>query len=178
MVGVLAPVYGAFGYFHYDYIKKGANLTCSILVDMLLRMLELGAQFGREHTLNIQADNATDNKNYHLLALLCFLVEQRAFKAINLNFLMVGHTHEDVDQMFKCFSSKLRKNDAITMDELQNLYLESYHSNKDKVLSNSCRNPRAYMVKRTFNYKKWTSTFTSTLKGITQPHCFNIEVSI
>ena len=35
-----------------------------------------------------------------ILGLLCLLVEKGIFKKIKLSFLMVGHTHEDIDQCF------------------------------------------------------------------------------
>ena len=35
---------------------------------------------------------------------LCHLVEEKVFDKIKLSFLMVGHTHEDVDQMFSRYS--------------------------------------------------------------------------
>ena len=37
---------------------------------------------------------------------------------IKLSFLVVGHTHEDIDQMFSCFSRHLSKKDARTLPEL------------------------------------------------------------
>ena len=35
---------------------------------------------------------------------------------IELGFLMVGHTHEDVDQTFSCLSRYLKKNSAVTLE--------------------------------------------------------------
>ena len=34
---------------------------------------------------------------------------------IELGFLMVGHTHEDIDQTFSCLSRKLHENAALSM---------------------------------------------------------------
>jgi len=33
-----------------------------------------------------------------------------------MGFLMVGHTHEDIDQSFSCLSRHLQKNDALTSE--------------------------------------------------------------
>jgi len=35
---------------------------------------------------------------------------------IEVGFLMVGHTHEDIDQRFSCFSRYLHKHSAVTME--------------------------------------------------------------
>jgi len=35
---------------------------------------------------------------------------------IEMGFLMVGHTHEDIDQSFSCLSRHLQKNDALTSE--------------------------------------------------------------
>ena len=58
-----------------------------------------------EH-LVVQADNAvTWAKNKLVLIALAVLVSRRKFSTAVLNFLMVGHTHEDVDQLFGVLSS-------------------------------------------------------------------------
>ena len=40
------------------------------------------------------------------------------FLQIKACYLMVGHTHEDIDQMFSCISRRLLKNNARTLLEL------------------------------------------------------------
>ncbi|KAL3684435.1 hypothetical protein R1sor_002457 [Riccia sorocarpa] len=49
----------------------------------------------------LQMDNsAKDNKNIHVLAFCSELVIRGVFETVEVNFLMVGHTHEDVDALF------------------------------------------------------------------------------
>ena len=38
------------------------------------------------------------------------------YAQIEAGFLMVGHTHDDIDQRFSCFSRYLKKHSAITME--------------------------------------------------------------
>ena len=38
------------------------------------------------------------------------------FPQVEFNFLPVGHTHEDVDQLFSRIAEKLRHNDVYTLD--------------------------------------------------------------
>jgi hypothetical protein len=41
-----------------------------------------------------------DNKNRYLLALLSLLTAREMFKEVKLGFLIVGHTHEDINSCF------------------------------------------------------------------------------
>jgi hypothetical protein len=50
--------------------------------------------------LYLQSDNASDNKNYTMLFLCGWLVTQGVVDEVELAMLLVGHTHEDIDQMF------------------------------------------------------------------------------
>ena len=45
---------------------------------------------------------------------------------IKLCFPLVGHTHEDIDQMFSCFTRRLAKQDAHTLVDLSNVMESSY----------------------------------------------------
>ena len=48
--------------------------------------------------LHIQADNCgRENKNQYMFALCAALVVFKYFAEVHLSFLIVGHTHEDID---------------------------------------------------------------------------------
>ena len=81
---------------------------------------ELGSTFRRlPENLLLQLDNcAGENKNRYLFAYLSMLVARGVFKTIQLGFLMVGHTHEDIDAMFSRFSEKLRVTQTYTLPHL------------------------------------------------------------
>ena len=69
--------------------------------------------------LLLQLDNcAGENKNRYLFAYLSLLVARGVFKTVQLGFLMVGHTHEDIDAMFSRFSEKLRVTQTYTLPHL------------------------------------------------------------
>eukprot|EP00112_Aurelia_sp_Birch-Aquarium-sp1_P005746 Seg1651.1 transcript_id=Seg1651.1/GoldUCD/mRNA.D3Y31 product="hypothetical protein" protein_id=Seg1651.1/GoldUCD/D3Y31 len=51
-------------------------------------------------TLYLQMDNCwRENKNVYVLGACALLVKLKVLKKIQLSFLMVGHTHEDIDQV-------------------------------------------------------------------------------
>jgi hypothetical protein len=58
--------------------------------------------------LNIQLDNAcSNNKNRYVFSLFSLLVYKGVFRKVYVNFLLVGHTHEDIDAMFGRWSRRL-----------------------------------------------------------------------
>ncbi|GBG80651.1 hypothetical protein CBR_g31111 [Chara braunii] len=82
--------------------------------------------------LYLTLDNTSkENKNKFVLAYLVFLVKMNVFSKVKLNFLLVGHTHDDIDQMFSCFSRKLALLDAYDLFELQHIIRESYKAEQE-----------------------------------------------
>jgi hypothetical protein len=51
-----------------------------------------------------------DNKNHHLFAFFSLLIAQRVFDEVQLGFLVVQHTHKDIDGSFGYLSKKLKEN--------------------------------------------------------------------
>ena len=62
--------------------------------------------------LRIQADICgRENKNQYMFALRATLVGLGYFAEVYLSFLLVGHTHEDIDQRFSVISGTLKRQD-------------------------------------------------------------------
>jgi hypothetical protein len=60
--------------------------------------------------LFLQMDNwVKDKKNHQLLVFFSLLIAREVFEEVQLGFLVVGHTHEDIDGSFGYLSKKLRK---------------------------------------------------------------------
>ncbi len=77
--------------------------------------------------LYVQLDNTSrENKNSSVFGYLSMLVQNGIFKKIKVNFLLVGHTHDHIDQMFSTFSKKLSRYDAFTLPVLSKLISEAY----------------------------------------------------
>lgn len=77
--------------------------------------------------LYMQLDNCTrENKNRFFFAYVESLVQWNVFDEVEVGFLPIGHTHEDIDQTFSSTSSHLRHSDAITLSDfhstLRNVY--------------------------------------------------------
>jgi hypothetical protein len=76
--------------------------------------------------LNIQLDNAcSDNKNLYVFSFFSLLVHKGVFCEVYVNFLLVGHTHEDIDAMFGRWSCRPRENDYPTLPMLMKSFMNS-----------------------------------------------------
>jgi hypothetical protein len=76
--------------------------------------------------LNIQLDNAClDNKNRYVFSFFSLLVHKGVFRKVYVNFLLVGHTHKDIDAMFGRWSRRFRKNDYPTLPTLMKSFMDA-----------------------------------------------------
>ena len=56
-------------------------------------------------TLYIQLDGASENKSFQMFGMLAMLVYMGVYRKVKVNYLIVGHTHNVLDQTFRCFST-------------------------------------------------------------------------
>ena len=50
---------------------------------------------------HVQLDNASDNKSRWILGFFAWCIKRGWVREVRLSMMMVGHTHEDIDAMFK-----------------------------------------------------------------------------
>ena len=76
--------------------------------------------------LNVQMDNAvSDNKNRFVFCFWSLLVAKRIFREVYVNFMLVGHTHDDIDALFGRWSMSLRKEDFPTIPLLMKSFMKN-----------------------------------------------------
>jgi hypothetical protein len=54
-------------------------------------------------------NNSHENKNQIVFGYLSMLVEMGIFQKVKVGFLLVGHTHDHIDEMFSHFSVTLKR---------------------------------------------------------------------
>ena len=70
-------------------------------------------------TLRIQADNCSrENKNKYMFAFCACLVALGHFQEVQLSFLIVEHTHDDIDQRFSVISNILKRQDILSLKQM------------------------------------------------------------
>ena len=68
----------------------------------------------------LQGDNASDNKNWALVAFFGMLIYHGYTQEVYFSFLLVGHTHEDIDQLFSVISRYMKSLlDVMTPQQFQ-----------------------------------------------------------
>ena len=73
--------------------------------------------------LLLQMDNCLgNNKNHFVFAFLSLLTTMRVFEIVEVGFLPVGHTHEDIDGMYGILSAKLMRKDIFSLPEIMDTY--------------------------------------------------------
>lgn len=99
-----------------DEHKTGANHV----IEALHRWISRKEMEGRlPDVLFVQVDNCTrENKNRYFFSYIECLVALEVFSEIQVSFLPVGHTHEDIDQSFSCTSKRLKTHSAVTLQDL------------------------------------------------------------
>ena len=115
--GVLSHGRKAYTYLLPGHVRQGHDVT----IDILWRVLcDTHHNEGKlPPVLLLQLDNTTkQNKGRYLFAFLALLVHHNIFDKIVVSFLPVGHTHEDIDQMFSRFAEYLRCHCALSPDEM------------------------------------------------------------
>jgi hypothetical protein len=85
-----------------------------------------------ENLYLVMDNSAKDNKNNAVFRYLALLVKRGIFKTVQVNFLLVGHTHDRVDQFFSCISRQLSREDAWTPAELRRQIRAGYTVSKKK----------------------------------------------
>ena len=89
-----------------------SRCSTSILVasvDMVQPLLPCKPTVLLPKKLFLQLDNSTkDNKNRYVMAFFSLLIAQRIFKKMTIGFLIIGHTHEDIDAHFSNLSKLLK----------------------------------------------------------------------
>ena len=93
------------------------------------RAYRSGAGLHWPERLHVTFDNAAgDAKNQWTFRYLGLLVLHGVFDSITVSTLIVGHTHDIVDQMFSVWAKLLCITDCKTYEQMRRLFHERYHS--------------------------------------------------
>jgi hypothetical protein len=147
--------------------RDDSNATCSMLESMIKRVQSQRVAMNKPlpEVLYIQLDNVGSNKNHWLLGYACWLVQEGIFAKIKINFLLVGHTHENIDQFFSRLSVALNAERAFTLDQMISI-----------VKKCSTPSPMCHVLTQMIDVKKWLDDGKcSQSHNIQKSHIFRIK---
>ena len=86
-------------YLNHDQYEQASNMVVTVVMKLIETFVEDFGTLPRK--LNVFADNCwRENKNRFVLSFLESLVRLDVFMEVTMNFLVVGHTGNEVDQLF------------------------------------------------------------------------------
>ncbi|XP_078608286.1 uncharacterized protein LOC144880140 [Branchiostoma floridae x Branchiostoma japonicum] len=147
-------------------VPHDSNLTITIIMKVLQH--EAQKRGGSlPPVLYLQLDNSyRENKNCFVFAFCSELVRQKVVKKVKIGFLLVGHTHEDIDQFFSRISATLKRSDATTIPELEQTITKSFTPA-----------PQAFQVEHVMDFKAWFAEELEAISGHSIPHCFKFTMN-
>ena len=117
LLGCIAHSRDTYAFTCPPHIAQGHNITIQVLHEVLVDIKRKEGSL--PPILHIQLDNTTkQNKGKYVVAYLAWLVKTGVIREAYMNFLPVGHTHEDIDQYFSRVSVWCRHHDAPTVSAL------------------------------------------------------------
>jgi hypothetical protein len=109
-------------YFTAPHIHNDANSTITIIHHVFTHWSGNLLQ-----VLYLQLDNTShENKNQIVFGYLSMLDELGIFQKVKVGFLLVGHTHDHIDQMFNHFSVTLKRENVVSLPSLIECIKKSY----------------------------------------------------
>ena len=117
-----------------DLESQGANLT----IDCILRGVREVIRYRKGKSIRnlyVQMDNVSSNKCTAIITGMAALVLLGIVRKIKLSYLIVGHTHEDIDAFIGNVVSYLRRLDIRTYEELEKACKDAVQLVGSKVLN-------------------------------------------
>ena len=169
------------GYFRQIYVTdpdvpKDSNLTCEILANVLTHLKEMGVPLSVDVVLHIQGDNTCrENKNNTTMKFCGALTGFSRIVVGEQEYLVTGHTHEDIDQLFgrlaKFLLGQHRLEDPAAFVAAINGFMQNLGQTTEMW-------HRCVKLDHVRNWKQWLSHLSVHVTGIGgpgAPHRFRFE---
>ena len=137
LVGAIAYSRGWYGFWSTPQWASSSNVTLTALTRVIRAEQARGRASGDRGAtglpprLWVQMDNtAKDNKNHYLLGYCGMLLAEGLFEEVEVNFLPVGHTHQEIDQTFCLVSKKLKEHGALSIPDLMTVTAGAWTNHK------------------------------------------------
>ena len=158
---------------HLEFSYKNIGDNTNVLIDNIHK----GVQRMHDHrsasgepfpeVLYLQLDNVNHNKSKNLFTYLSYLVETEVFRKIKVNYFLVGHTHEIIDQVFSRYAVALRQVMCLDLESLMEVAKTCYTPN-----------PTVEHVQHVTDWYKWfteNGSLNKSTADLKPNHAFRIK---
>ena len=172
IIGVKVHGIRNYAYIADETVPGGGNLILEVLRLTLNDLQNREELPSEDPVLYLQIDNCGENKNKVMFSFLTDLVRRGIFSKVKAGFLMVGHTHEDIDQLFSTIAHYFKAYKTCCADpeslaeEIRNAFTDAKHK------------PTVVLLhpKQIFDYKKlYAAVLDPKIKHHQEPHQFVIK---
>ena len=131
-VGNIMHGYGTRMFMFDSPLLADGNLNNTIFYHVIVaeHKRRMEAKLPWPKKLYVQLDSASDNKNKSMYMLCEIFVRLGIFDKVKINFLPVGHTHEDIDACFGAGSHILHRSAAFSVNEVFNCWKRGWPGTK------------------------------------------------
>lgn len=154
---------------YMDIFPHDSNLTNTLLVDYVMEVtgrqdLKVG------ETIHCQVDNATkENKNRYLFGTCGLIVKEKLFKKLELEMIEPGHTHTDIDALFRFLTLMRKRLSSLTWTHFVSTFLPACFKH------HRCQ-PQVSPVDFVFDVKAFLETYLLDLENFTKYRAFQFIV--
>jgi hypothetical protein len=158
LMGVLIHGRAVHAYTYFENFKQGNNVTIEAIHASLADQLAKNGSL--PSTLYVQLDNTSKQcKGRYMIGWLGYLILTGVFTSIVLSFLPVGHTHEDIDQIFSRLSVYLACHNAFNLEQLHEAIRGSYQTKEG-------HRAQCEFWDRCTNFSDWIAPYLNNYDGI------------
>ena len=169
LMGVIAHGRGSFLFTVPSHAAQGHNVTIQAIWRTILIIKKREGKLPKK--LYVQLDNTTKQcKGKYVMGFCAFLVHYNVFQQIIVGHLPVGHTHEDIDQLFSRLAVYLRFNDALSREAMAECCKKAY-------IGKDGRAPTVEHWETVGNISGWFKGKLGKIPRVTKYHQFRLQRS-
>lgn len=150
-------------------VPKDSNMNATVIsrvLDLVANILRAkGERFSFPSTLLLALDNTPrEGKNSFFASYLATLIQKKVFRHIQVEYMQVDHTHNELDQRFSSMAARIKCSDNIEdMSDLCDWLRNHMKPANDREM-------HIEILPNTYDFRSWMSTYDLHVKGLTSTH--------
>lgn len=163
---------------HEECLAGNKSLPPILVLQLDSGPISTNSFFNNNALTNIFALHAgSENKNWALLTLFALLVLLKLFRTVYIFYLVPGHTHEDIDQLFSVIMSLLKDEEFLAADLEIIIHLLQEHKSVKSHQGRNYHQMKAHdLSSHMRDFEKWFEPVKASLEGFSDVHALKFEM--